>query len=360
MTAARSATRMAVPPPAVDYLSVQRDAAQAERGRSAAVGAPAALDAAGEIGRRLSRQDTAFRLVTQAFAFGVLLLLAGIIVSLIIGSWPSISRFGPGFFVSSAWNPVTEEFGALVPIIGTLVTSFIALAIAVPVSFGIALFLTELSPVWLRRPIGTAIELLAAIPSIIYGMWGLFVVAPLLADHVQPALIAVLGPLPVIGALFQGPPMGIGVLTAGIILAVMVIPFISAVMRDVFEVVPAVLKESAYAVGSTTWEVVWNIVLPYTKVGVIGGIMLGLGRALGETMAVTFVIGNAHQLSRSLLAPGNSIASALANEFTEAVGDLYFASLIQLGLILFVITFIVLSLSKLLLMRLARQEGRRT
>jgi phosphate transport system permease protein len=316
--------------------------------------------AADEIGARLGRQDRAFRLITQSAAFGVLLVLAAIIVSLIIGSWPSITRFGVGFFFSSAWNPVTEDFGALVPIIGTLVTSVIALAIGVPVSFGIALFLTELSPVWLRRPIGVAIELLAAIPSIIYGMWGLFVFAPLVADYLQPVLIKVLGPIPLIGTLFQGPPMGIGVLTAGIILAIMVIPFISAVMRDVFEVVPAVLKESAYAVGSTTWEVVWNIVLPYTKVGVIGGIMLGLGRALGETMAVTFVIGNAHQLSSSLLAPGNSIASALANEFTEAVGDLYFAALIQLGLILFVITFIVLSLSKLLLMRLARQEGRQT
>jgi phosphate transport system permease protein len=308
----------------------------------------------------LRRQDAAFRLVTQSFAFLVLLVLAGIILTLVAGSWQSITKFGPGFLVSSEWNPVTEEFGALVPIVGTLVTSAIALVIGVPVSFGIALFLTELSPVWLRRPIGTAIELLAAIPSIIYGMWGLFVFAPLFADHVQPVLIEVLGPLPVLGMLFQGPPMGIGVLTAGIILAIMVIPFISAVMRDVFEIVPAVIKESAYGVGATTWEVVWNIVLPYTKVGVIGGIMLGLGRALGETMAVTFVIGNAHRLSSSLLAPGNSIASALANEFTEAVGELYFSALIQLGLILFVITFIVLSLSKLLLLRLARREGRQT
>jgi phosphate transport system permease protein len=308
----------------------------------------------------LRRQDAAFRLVTQGFAFLVLLALAGIILTLALGSWQSITKFGLGFLVSSAWNPVTEEFGALVPIVGTLVTSAIALVIGVPVSFGIALFLTELSPVWLRRPIGTAIELLAAIPSIIYGMWGLFVFAPLFADYVQPFLIEVLGPLPVIGALFQGPPLGIGVLTAGVILAVMVIPFISAVMRDVFEIVPAVIKESAYGVGATTWEVVWNIVLPYTKVGVIGGIMLGLGRALGETMAVTFVIGNAHRLSSSLLAPGNSIASALANEFTEAVGDLYFSALIQLGLILFVITFIVLSLSKLLLLRLARREGRQS
>jgi len=312
------------------------------------------------LGTRLRRQDEAFRLVTQAFAFLVLLLLAGIILTLISGGWQSITKFGAGFLVSSEWNPVTEEFGALVPIVGTLVTSAIALMIGVPVSFGIALFLTELSPAWLRRPVGTAIELLAAIPSIIYGMWGLFVFAPLFADHVQPLLIDILGPIPLFGVLFQGPPMGIGVLTAGIILAVMVIPFISAVMRDVFEIVPAVLKESAYGVGATTWEVVWNVVLPYTKVGVIGGIMLGLGRALGETMAVTFVIGNAHRLSSSLLAPGNSIASALANEFTEAVGDLYFSALIELGLILFVITFIVLSMSKLLLLRLARREGKQT
>jgi phosphate transport system permease protein len=317
-----------------------------------------ARTAGAAMGERLRRQDAAFRLITQAFAFLVLLLLVGIILTLLIGSWKSITRFGIGFLFSDAWNPVTEEFGALVPIVGTLVTSAIALLIGVPVSFGIALFLTELSPPWLRRPIGTAIELLAAIPSIIYGMWGLFVFAPIFADHVQPLLINVLGPIPLIGILFQGPPMGIGVLTAGIILAVMVIPFISSVMRDVFEIVPAVIKESAYGVGSTTWEVVWNIVLPYTKVGVIGGIMLGLGRALGETMAVTFVIGNAHRLSGSILAPGNSIASALANEFTEAVGELYFSSLIQLGLILFVITFIVLALSKLLLLRLARQEGK--
>ncbi len=350
-------------PPTAESLRLPHQGAETTAREPARVGWAAAAiggGAAGQIGARLRRQDTAFRLITQCAAFGVLLVLAGIIVSLIVGSWPSITRFGAGFFFSSAWNPVTEDFGALVPIIGTLATSVIALAIGVPVSFGIALFLTELSPVWLRRPIGVAIELLAAIPSIIYGMWGLFVFAPFVADYLQPALINVLGPIPLIGALFQGPPMGIGVLTAGIILAIMVIPFIAAVIRDVFEVVPAVLKESAYAVGSTTWEVVWNVVLPYTKVGVIGGIMLGLGRALGETMAVTFVIGNAHQLSSSLLAPGNSIASALANEFTEAVGDLYFSALIQLGLILFVITFIVLSLSKLLLMRLARQEGRQT
>jgi phosphate transport system permease protein len=228
------------------------------------------------------------------------------------------------------------------------------------VSFGIALFLTELSPTWLRRPLGTAIELLAAIPSIIYGMWGLFVFAPVFADYVQPALTRTLGAVPVLGKLFQGPPMGIGILTAGLILAIMVIPFIASVMRDVFEIVPAVLKESAYALGSTTWEVVWNVVLPYTKVGVVGGVMLGLGRALGETMAVTFVIGNAHGLASSLMAPGSSIASTLANEFTEAVGDLYFSSLIQLGLILFVITFVVLAFSKLFLQRLAKQEGQKT
>jgi len=230
----------------------------------------------------------------------------------------------------------------------------------VPVSFGIALFLTELAPRWIRRPLGTAIELLAAVPSIIYGMWGLFVFAPVFADYVQPLLTAVLGPLPVVGPLFQGPPQGIGVLTAGIILAIMVIPFIAAVMRDVFAIVPAVLKESAYGLGATTWEVVRHVVLPYTKVGVVGGVMLGLGRALGETMAVTFVIGNAHRLNVSLMAPGNSIASSLANEFTEAVGDLHTSALIELGLILFVITLIVLAASKVLLMRMARMEGRKT
>jgi phosphate transport system permease protein len=305
------------------------------------------------------RLDLLFRLATRFFAFLVLLLLAGIIVSLLAGSLPALRAFGPGFLTSPQWNPVTEQFGALVPIVGTLVTSFIALLIGIPVSFGIALFLTELSPVWLRRPLGTAIELLAAIPSIIYGMWGLFVFAPAFAQ-LQPWLTATLGAIPLAGMLFQGPPMGIGILTAGIILAIMVIPFIAAVMRDVFEVVPSVLKESAYALGSTTWEVVWNVVLPYTKVGVVGGVMLGLGRALGETMAVTFVIGNAHKLNLSLMMPGNSIASALANEFTEAVGDLYSSALIELGLILFVITFVVLALSKMLLLRLGKMEGQKT
>ncbi|HYS57487.1 MAG TPA: phosphate ABC transporter permease subunit PstC [Burkholderiales bacterium] len=310
--------------------------------------------------RKHYRLDQLFRHVTRFFAFLVLLLLAGILLSLVIGSLPSIRAFGFGFFLTSEWNPVTEQFGALVPIVGTLVTSAIALLIGIPVSFGIALFLTELSPIWLRRPLGTAIELLAAIPSIIYGMWGLFVFAPVFATYVQPVLSSTLGAVPLVGVLFQGPPMGIGVLTAGILLAIMVIPFIASVMRDVFEIVPAVLKESAYALGSTTWEVVWNVVLPYTKVGVMGGVMLGLGRALGETMAVTFVIGNAHRLSASIMVPGNSIASALANEFTEAVGDLYLSALIELGLVLFFITFVVLALSKLLLLRLARREGRMT
>ena len=302
--------------------------------------------------RNNALMDAFFRNLTRCFAFLVFSLLAAIIVSLLYGSALSMSKLGWDFLWTAEWNPVTEEFGALVPIFGTLVTSAIALAIAIPVSFGIAIFLTELSPVWLRRPLGTAIEMLAAIPSIIYGMWGLFIFAPLFQQYVQPLFPSI--------ALFSGPPMGIGMLTAGILLSVMVIPFITAVMRDVFELVPPMLKESSYALGSTTWEVVWRVVLPFTKVGVIGGVMLGLGRALGETMAVTFVIGNAHQLSKSFFAPGNSIASALANEFTEAVGDLYTSALIELGLILFLITTIVLAFSKLLLLRLARHEGTRT
>jgi len=307
--------------------------------------------------RNNALMDAIFRNVTRFFAFLVFSLLAAILVSLAIGSAPSLQKFGFAFLFNDNWDPVQEDFGALVPIVGTLATSAIALGIAIPVSFGIALFLTELSPVWLRRPLGTAIEMLAAIPSIIYGMWGLFVFAPVFQSSVEPLLSKTLGNIAGVKVLFSGPPMGIGVLAAGIILAVMVIPFITAVMRDVFELVPPMLKESAYGLGSTTWEVVWSVVLPFTKVGVIGGIMLGLGRALGETMAVTFVIGNAHQLSASLFMPGNSIASALANEFTEAVCDLYTSALIELGLILFVITTIVLALSKLLLMRLARREG---
>lgn len=304
--------------------------------------------------------DTAFEWLTRFFAFVVFSLLAAILVSLAIGSQLTLEKYGVSFLWSPNWNPVTEEFGALVPIYGTVVTSIIAMVIGVPVSFGIAIFLTELSPNWLKRPLGTAIELLAAIPSIIYGMWGLFVFVPLFQTYLQPMLIGSLGNVPFFGALFAGPPLGIGMLTAGIILSIMVIPFITAVMRDVFELVPPLLKESAYGLGATTWEVVWRVVLPYTKVGVIGGIMLGLGRALGETMAVTFVIGNAHRLATSLMAPGNSIASALANEFTEAVGDVYFSALYELGLILFLITTIVLALSKLLLMQLAKGEGAQT
>jgi phosphate transport system permease protein len=305
-------------------------------------------------------KEVAFEWLTRFFAFVVFSLLAAILVSLVIGSQLTLSKYGFSFIWSAEWNPVTEEFGALVPIFGTVVTSLIAMLIGVPVSFGIALFLTELSPNWLKRPLGTAIELLAAIPSIIYGMWGLFVFAPLFQTYIQPLIIGSLGNVPGVGPLFAGPPLGIGMLTAGVVLSIMVIPFITAVMRDVFELVPPLLKESAYGLGATTWEVVWRIVLPYTKVGVIGGVMLGLGRALGETMAVTFVIGNAHRLAVSLNAPGNSIASALANEFTEAVGDVYFSALIELGLILFLITTIVLALSKLLLMKLARGEGTQT
>ncbi len=310
--------------------------------------------------KRHNLLDILFRNITRLSAFAVLLLLVAIIVSLIIGSIPSMKAFGFSFLTSAEWDPVTNEYGAFVPIVGTLTTSAIALLIAIPVSFGIALFLTELSPRWLRRPLGIAIELLAGIPSIIYGMWGLFVFAPLFAEHVQPWLIEELGPLPIFGPLFQGIPMGIGMLTAGIILAIMVIPFIASVMRDVFEVVPTLLKESAYGLGATTWEVMWHVVLPYTKIGVAGGIMLGLGRALGETMAVTFVIGNAHELSASLMMPGNSISSALANEFNEAVGKLYTSALIELGLILFLITFIVLSLARYMLYMLTKREGSTT
>ena len=305
--------------------------------------------------------DRLFGLAARAAALLTLGLLLSILVSLVIGAWPAIAKYGFGFFTSSVWDPVSLEFGGLVMIYGTIVTSLIALIIAVPVSFGIAVFLTELSPAWLKRPLGTAIELLAAVPSIVYGMWGLLVFGPLLATYVQQPLQAVFGKVPVLGALFAGPPVGIGILCAGIILAIMIIPFISAVMRDVFDVTPPMLKESAYALGSTTWEVVFKVVLPYTKGGVIGGIMLGLGRALGETMAITFVIGNFNQLdSISLFAPANSITSALANEFAEAASGMHQAALIYLGLVLFFITFVVLALSKLLLARLQRNEGTRS
>jgi len=304
--------------------------------------------------------DRLFAGATRFFAILVTASVLGILITLINGALPALQKFGLAFFYSAQWNPVTDQYGALVPIVGTLVTSLIAMLIAIPVSFGIALFITELAPTWLKRPVGTAVELLAAIPSIIYGMWGLFVFAPLFADNIQPWVSDHIGQWPLIGFLFQGPPLGIGVFTAGLILAIMVIPFIAAVMRDVFEVVPPVLKESAYGLGATTWEVVRQVVLPYTKIGVVGGIMLGLGRALGETMAVTFVIGNSHQLSSSLFMPGNTISSALANEFTEASGEMYTSALIGLGLVLFIITFLVLAAAKLLLVRLKAQEGKST
>lgn len=302
--------------------------------------------------------DFLFLNLTRSFAVITLALLVGIVVSLTWSAMPSIKEFGFGFLTSSEWNPPAERFGALVPMYGTIVTSVIALVIAIPISFGIALFLTELSPTWLRRPLGIAIELLAGIPSIVYGIWGLLVFAPIFGKYAQPWLAATIGQVPLIGGLFQGPALGIGILTAGIVLAIMIIPFIAAVMRDVFELVPPLLKESCYGLGGTTWEVVWHVVLPYTRIGVIGGIMLGLGRALGETMAVTFIIGNASLLSNfSLFQPGNSITSALANEFAEATPGLYTAALVQLGLILFVITFIVLTLSKLLLLSMEKSSG---
>ena len=306
---------------------------------------------------RFRFSDAVFRYLTRAAAIGVLVLLSGVIISLIEGSIPALRTFGFDFLFSQRWNPVTEIFGALPAIYGTLLTSLIAMLIAVPVGLMIAFFLTELCPQWLRRPIGIAIELLAGIPSIIYGIWGLFIFAPFLQATLQPFLINTLGNAPLIGSLFAGPPYGIGMLTAGLILAIMVLPFVTSISRDVFEAVPSVLKEAAYGLGCTRWEVVRNVVLPYARVGVIGGLMLGLGRALGETMAVTFVIGNAHKLQASLLAPGTTISATIANEFTEAVGDLYTSSLIALGLILFVITFIVLALARYMLLRIERRIG---
>jgi len=304
--------------------------------------------------------DRLFSALAHAAALLTLMLLAGILISLVVGAAPAIREYGLGFLWRSEWDPVKDQYGGLVMIYGTLATSLIALVIAVPVSFGIALFLTELAPGWLRRPLGVAIELLAAVPSIVYGMWGLLVFSPVLSRFVQQPLQRWVGDTPVLGTLVSGAPVGIGILSAGIILAIMVIPFIAAVMRDVFEVTPPMLKESAYGLGATTWEVVFNIVLPYTKTGVVGGIMLGLGRALGETMAVTFVIGNFNQLSSlSLFEAANSITSALANEFAEAGEGLHQASLIYLGLVLFFITFVVLSLSKLLLLQLRKNEGMR-
>jgi len=306
---------------------------------------------------RLRRNDRIFKNLTRAAAVGVLILLGSIILSLYLGALPALRAFGASFLFEEVWNPVTERFGALAPIYGTVVTSLIAMLIAVPVGLLIAFFLTELCPPLLRRPIGIAIELLAGIPSIIYGIWGLFVFAPFLQQTVQPFLIDTLGNVPILSSLFAGPPYGIGILTAGLILAIMVLPFITSISRDVFDAVPPVLKEAAYGVGCTTWEVFRNVVVPFTRIGVIGGVMLGLGRALGETMAVTFVIGNAHRISGSILAPGTTISATIANEFTEAVGDVYTSSLIALGLILFVITFMVLAIARYLLMRLERKAG---
>ena len=307
--------------------------------------------------RRLRTSDLVFHGLTRAAAITVLVLLSGVILALIIGSAPALSTFGLSFITTEVWNPVTDQFGALAPIYGTLVTSAIAMLIAVPVGLMVAFFLTELCPPILRRPIAIAIELLAGIPSIIYGIWGLFVFAPFLQKYIQPFLIDAFANVPVLNSLFEGPPYGIGMLTAGLILAIMVLPFVTAISRDVFDAVPPVLKEAAYGVGCTTWEVFRSVILPYTRVGVIGGCMLGLGRALGETMAVTFVIGNAHKVAASILAPGTTISASIANEFTEAVGDLYTSSLIALGLILFVITFIVLACARYMLLRLQRRLG---
>jgi len=311
----------------------------------------------GKILQKLRLGDIGFRYLTRSAAIAVLVILGGIIVSLVWGSSQALNKFGFGFLITESWNPVTEQFGAISPIYGTVVTSIIAMVIAVPVGLFIALFLTELCPMWLRRPIGIAIELLAGIPSIIYGIWGLFVFAPFLQQYVQPFLIDVFGNVPVLSTLFAGPPYGIGILTAGLILAIMVLPFITSISRDVFEAVPPVLKEAAYGLGCTTWEVARYVVLPFTRVGVIGGVMLGLGRALGETMAVTFVIGNAHRISGSILAPGTTISATIANEFTEAVEEIYTSSLIALGLILFIITFIVLAIARIMLMRLNARVG---
>jgi phosphate transport system permease protein len=302
--------------------------------------------------KRFIATDSFFKYLTRAAAITVLAILFGVFVSLTLGAWPAFRTFGLDFLTVQTWNPVTEKFGALAPVYGTILTSLIAMLIAVPVGIGIAIFLTELCPRLLRQPIGIAIELLAGIPSIIYGIWGLFVFAPFLQQHVQPALIGFFGGVPILNQFFAGPPYGIGMFTAGLILAIMVIPFISSIARDVFETTPAVLKESAYALGCTKWEVISNVVVPYGRSGVLGGVMLGLGRALGETMAVTFVIGNAHRISASILAPGTTISATIANEFTEAVGDLYTASLIALGFILFVITFIVLAIARYMLSRL--------
>jgi phosphate transport system permease protein len=310
--------------------------------------------------RRFHTGDRTFHRLALACALIILVMFAGILATLITGAWPAIRAFGLPFLWTETWNPVTEQFGALTPIYGTLVTSLIAMLISVPVGIGIAIFLTELCPRSLRRPIGVAVELLAGIPSIIYGIWGLFVLAPVLQQSVMPALIATFANVPVLSKLFAGPPFGIGVLTAGLILGIMTLPFISAITRDVFETVPPVLKEAAYGLGATTWEVQRNVVLPYARSGVVGGVMLALGRALGETMAVTFVIGNAHRIATSLLAPGTTISAAIANEFTEAIGDLYAPALIELGLILFFVTATVLAAAQYMLYRLELRAGGRS
>jgi phosphate transport system permease protein len=301
--------------------------------------------------------DPLFRGLASFFAILVLVILSGVMIALVHGALPALGHFGFGFLLSDSWNPVTDKFGALAPIVGTLLTSAIAMLIGIPLAFGVAVFISELCPAWMKRPLSTIIELLAAVPSIIYGIWGLFVFAPFMQSYVEPAIIATFGNIPGLGRFFAGPPLGIGILTAGIILGIMVLPFISSIMRDVFDTVPVILKESAYGLGSTTWEVMWQVVLPFTRIGVVGGVMLGLGRALGETMAVTFVIGNAHRVQTSILAPGTTISASLANEFTEAVGDLYLSSLFALGFILFVITFIVLAIAKYMLVQMAKRAG---
>lgn len=320
---------------------------------SAATGRAAAL-------RRFKRADSGFRWLTLVAAWVVLAIFAGLMFSLVDGAWPALKQFGFGFLITESWNPVTQKFGALAPIYGTIVTSALAMLVAVPVGIGIAIFLTELCPRALKRPIGIAVELLAGIPSIIYGIWGLFVFAPYFQRHIQPVLIDMFAPIPVLRDVFAGPPYGVGIFTAALILSIMILPFISAVTRDVFETVPAIQKEAAYGLGCTTWEVMWNVVLPYSRTGVVGGAMLALGRALGETMAVTFVIGNAHRISESVFAPGTTISAAIANEFTEAVGDIYMSSLIAIGLVLFLITFLVLGASQLLLRRMQARAGGRS
>jgi phosphate transport system permease protein len=307
--------------------------------------------------RREARAEQVFRTLTMCSAALVLLVLAGVLAALIYGAWPALSTFKFGFLTREIWNPVTNQFGALAALYGTVITALIAMLIAVPLAFGIAVFLTETCPMWLRGPIATCIELLAAVPSIVFGIWGLFVLAPLLQHHVQPWIIATFGQLPGIGRLFRGPPYGIGLMTAGFVLAIMVLPFVTSVMREVFLSTPRSLKEAAYGIGATQWEVIWDVVLPNSRAGVIGGIMLGLGRALGETMAVTFVVGNAHRISTSLLAPGTTISASIANEFTEALGTLYTSSLIALGLLLFVLTFIIIAAARLLLLRLEQRAA---